>query len=532
LYMMVFDELALLESHFIEEQKKGRRMADLYESVQHAGAVIPRLYLLVTVGAAYVKTKEAAVKLILSDLLDMVKGVQQPTRGLFLRYYLLKMMKDILPDKGNEFEGEGGDVNDSIEFILQNMSEMNRLWVRLQHLSTNKDIEQRQMERNELRVTVGENIIRLSSLEGVTFEIYKQIVLPRILEIVVVCKDTLAQQYLMECIIQAFPDEYHLQTLEQLLDTTSNLNVDVDIKNIFISLMDKLSKFAAQSNQGDESMMSMIGGNLDIFRLFKKYTDKIIEEQGRNIEVSKLLELEVAFMNFCIKTYPSNISYVNQILDSCCQILRSSQITNQDTNSMKLLVKLLTIPLDTLSIRVLKMHHYPTLMDYMKFTNKRTVALRICKAVIKDNKILTSARTVDQLLEFIKPLLIDDEQGGHEEPFEFEEGQECVSRLIHMIANKTNADKYYDLLTRFKRVFSKGGKNRQKYTYPALVFALIRLSQFMCFPAENAQEEVKIEVDIDGEQEVEPAPTVQASQLKIFKNLSELINSLQSHQPE
>ena len=40
-------------------------------------------------------------------------------------------------------------------------------------------------------------------------------------------------------------------------------------------------------------------------------TDKIIEEQGKNMEVSKLLELEVAFMNFCIKTYPSNIAYVN-----------------------------------------------------------------------------------------------------------------------------------------------------------------------------------------------------------------------------
>jgi vacuolar protein sorting-associated protein 35 len=95
----------------------------------------------VTVGAAYVKTKEAPVKLILSDLLDMIKGVQQPTRGLFLRYYFLKMMKDILPDQGSEYEGEGGDCNDAINFILQNMSEMNRLWVRLQHLSSNKDKE-------------------------------------------------------------------------------------------------------------------------------------------------------------------------------------------------------------------------------------------------------------------------------------------------------------------------------------------------------------------------------------------------------
>ena len=73
--MMVFDELEQLQQHFIDEHKRGRKMADLYESVQHAGSVIPRLYLLVTVGAAYVKTKEAPVKLILSDLLDMVKGV-------------------------------------------------------------------------------------------------------------------------------------------------------------------------------------------------------------------------------------------------------------------------------------------------------------------------------------------------------------------------------------------------------------------------------------------------------------------------
>jgi vacuolar protein sorting-associated protein 35 len=280
------------------------------------------------------------------------------------------------------------------------MSEMNRLWVRLQHLSGHKDRDQREVERNELRVTVGENIIRLSNLNGVTYDIYKQIVLPRILEIVVMCKDTMAQQYLMECVIQAFPDEYHLQTLEQLLDTTSNLNVEVDIKNIFISLMEKLSKYAAQTNQhaGDDdqaSLISSINKDLDIFRLFKKYTDKIIEEQGSKIEVSKLLELEVAFMNFCIKTYPSNISYVNQILDSCNQILKSTAIQNTDNASMKLLVKLLSIPLDTLSIAVLRMHHYPTLMDYMRFSNKRTVALRICKAVIKDNKKLQSQTTVD-----------------------------------------------------------------------------------------------------------------------------------------
>lgn len=328
------------------------------------------------------------------------------------------MMKDKLPDKGSEYEGDGGDVNDAIDFILQNMSEMNRLWVRLQHLSSTKDKEQREVERNELRVTVGENIIRLGHLEGMTYDIYKSVVLPKILEIVVICKDTMAQQYLMDCIIQVFPDEYHLQSLESLLDTTSNLNPNVDIKSIFINLMEKLSKFAANA----ESDVVAINKELDIFKLFKKYTDKIIEEQGKTIEVARLLELEVAFMNFSIKTYPKNIAYVNMILESCVQILRSTTIHNSDNNSMKLLVKLLSIPLESLSIAVLNMNHYPTLMKYMKFSNRRIVALRIVKAVINDKNSLSSPKTVDQLIDFIMPLLQDDKDSGEEDSFEFEEG--------------------------------------------------------------------------------------------------------------
>ena len=71
--------------------------------------------------------------------------------------------------------------------------------------------------------------------------------------------------------------------------------------------MEKLSKFASNS----EGEVAVMNKELDIFKLFKKYTDKIIEEQGKTIEVARLLELEVAFMNFCIKTYPKNISYVN-----------------------------------------------------------------------------------------------------------------------------------------------------------------------------------------------------------------------------
>lgn len=144
------------------------------------------------------------------------------------------------------------------------------------------------------------------------------------------------------------------------------------------------------------------------------------------MEPSRLLELEVAFMNFTIKTYPKNLDYVNMILDSCTQILRATTVHNCDANSMKLLVKLLSVPLDSLSIAVLSLDNFPALMKYMKFPNRRTVALRIVKAVLKDKTRLCKTQMVEQLIDFIMPLLQDDKDlksgEGKEEPYEFEEG--------------------------------------------------------------------------------------------------------------
>ena len=108
LFMSVTDELRYLEAHIATEHTRGRRMLELYELVQHAGNVLPRLYLLLTVGAVYIVSKEAAAKDILTDLVEMCRGVQHPMRGLFLRNYLAQATKSKLPDTGSEYEGSGG----------------------------------------------------------------------------------------------------------------------------------------------------------------------------------------------------------------------------------------------------------------------------------------------------------------------------------------------------------------------------------------------------------------------------------------
>jgi vacuolar protein sorting-associated protein 35 len=248
LYMRAFDEMRKLEMFFREETRRGScSVVDLYELVQHAGNVLPRLYLLCTVGSVYIKSKEAPAKDVLKDLVEMCRGIQHPLRGLFLRSYLSQISRDKLPDIGSEYEGDAESINDAVEFVLQNFIEMNKLWVRMQHQGPVREKEKRGKERNELRDLVGKNLHVLSQIEGVDLDMYKETVLPRILEQVVNCKDDLAQFYLMDCIIQVFPDEYHLQTLETLLSAFPQLQPSVDIKTVLSQLMDRLSNYAASS---------------------------------------------------------------------------------------------------------------------------------------------------------------------------------------------------------------------------------------------------------------------------------------------
>jgi vacuolar protein sorting-associated protein 35 len=110
---------------------------------------------MVAVGCLYIKSQEAAAKVcsctpsscnpsslpsslssqdILKDLVEMCKGVQHPTRGLFLRLYLCQRSRGLLPDTGSPYEGPlGGGISDALDFLLSNFVDMNKLWVRMQH---------------------------------------------------------------------------------------------------------------------------------------------------------------------------------------------------------------------------------------------------------------------------------------------------------------------------------------------------------------------------------------------------------------
>lgn len=126
------------------------------------------------------------------------------------------------------------------------------------------------------------------------------------------------------------------------------------------------------------------------------------------------------------------------------------------------------------------------------------------------------------------PLLQDDKDSQAEEPYEFEEGQEAVAKLVHLVNHKTNLDLYFEILMKFKRVFVKGGVKRMKYSMPSLVFSLFRLSMELANkPPADPSTDAAAEEDTKGADEDEmPMKLAKVDQTKIFKCVSECINHI------
>ncbi|KAL0489745.1 vacuolar protein sorting protein VPS35 [Acrasis kona] len=521
LYMLVFDKMRHLEMFFSEENKRGRRMQDLYEVVQHAGNIVPRLYLLITVGSVYIKSKEAPAKDVLKDLVEMCKGVQHPTRGLFLRNYLSQLSKDKLPDVGSEYEGVGGQVQDSINFIIQNFTETVHLFSRLKNEGPASEREKREKERNELSILVGKSLERLSNLEGVTLEIYRSMVLNKVLEVVVQSNDKMVQQYLMDCIIQVFPDEFHMATLDTFLQSCLDLDQGVDLRAILTSLMDRLSNFiqrrASQGEQHDD-----YGTN--VVETFTKYVDKVLEVYA--VELSDNLLINISLLSLSLQAYPERTDYVNRIITGVATHLVDTLIN--DDQVIKLTKKVLTIPLESYKsiLKLLDLDNYNQVLTLLPFEEKRMVARQIVRTAIKHGDKITTVDQVNELFELIKPMLKDEptnETLAEDDWEDFEEEQNLVARCVHLFDN-AETDNLFKIYSAARKHFGQGGVKRIQFTLVPLVFKYLELATRIY----QSQITAAATPTLEGEA---PAVGGVIKQDKVFQYVMEILEVLANQRP-
>lgn len=475
LYTTIFDEIQYLINYFREEARRGRKLTDLYDTVQQAGNIIPRIYLMICVASIEIESSQANAKDVIYDLLLMIKGVQNPLRGLFLRYFLLKTLKDKLPDVGNEYISSASTFDDTINFILLNLDEMNRLWIRLSTGCTGSDRTTKEKERNDLRILIGENLTRLSALNGMNLDLYKKEILPKVIEMILESKDSISQQYLMECIISAFPDEYNITCMNTLLDTCTKLQTSVDVKVIFISLMDKLARYV-ENNSSESNALSSAA---NIFSLLKTNIDKIvIEGSSGSMDNLKVLDLEVAFIKFTIKCCPEKdkLDTINHIFYSCVSLLTQNKNEKITQEGVKQVRNLLSPALDS-TLSIFEMPNFPELMKYLDYSSRSSMSLRIIDALVNKKSFgkLDTSEKMSTLVDFIRPLLEDSPDAGEFNYLQFEFEQNSVARIL-FIVSCNEPYLMFDILSVLKTVFIKGGSKRMKFTLPSLINAYISLA--------------------------------------------------------
>lgn len=328
----------------------------------------------------------------------------------------------------------------------------------------------------------------------------------------------MSHQFLIECLINSFPDEFHLATLQPLLEGISKLHKDVDIKTTVITLLDRLSEVA----KADDTTL---------FNLVQKYIEEIFIRFNSKMESN--LVIQVSLLNFCIKCYPKKTENINSILESSVNLIKRSREEKLNPECMRILVKLLSIPLDTLSLRILEMPQYPMLLKYMAFGSRRTVSLRIVKAVFKSKRKLDNIDLINQLLSFIEPLLRDDENGENEvEAYEFEEEQESVAKMLHLIRND-DLEVYYELLKRFKKEIEQGGIKRMKYILPSYIFNLFRYIYLLDNLITRHKRRASPGGFSEEEEELDNLPKLPSITIqKVFYQINELLEKITSSYPE
>jgi len=534
LYTTVFDEMQYVTNFFQEEVNRGRKLQNLYDLVQQAKFIIPRIYLMITAGGIFMQNNKQSCVDIIFDLLSMIKGIQNPLRGLFVRYYLLKVIKDKLPDKGNEYETKNATFDDTLKFILQNLEEMNRLWIRLSSNTVGNEKLMKDKERNELKILVGENITRLSSLNGLSLEKYQNEVLPKIITILLDSKDELSQQYLMECIIHAFPDDYNISCMESILDCTNKLKSGVDVKSLIISLMEKLAKYVDEKESQDKEK---------IFGLLKNNFLNLISDEKDGNDIIKALSLQIAFMKFTVNCCPINdkIQTINLILQSGVNSLKSNN-HNLNSEEVKLVGRLLATSLETTDISIFDLENVNELMRYLDFSNRSMFALRIVESFIKSTTKdqIDSLEKMKKILLFMKPLIEDQSDSVEVDEFQFDFEQTTVSKLVYALSSNSPAV-LFDIFVELKNVFFNGGDKRKKYTLPYLANALLDLCYTISgaydLQNNNVSEEIKTTIFIDKVSnidisQIDSNETFHKIMFQFYTLLNEVISNITQLNPE
>jgi vacuolar protein sorting-associated protein 35 len=419
------------------------------------------------------------------DLIELSRGVQHPTRALFLRHFLLHVLKDVLPDGQNT---NGGNLDDTLSFILENFKQMNVLWVRLEFLLDSRTSDDRRSQRAQLKQLVGSNIQRLASLRGLEVRHYQDIIMPCILEQVRLCREPLSQYYVLESITQVFPAEFHIETLESLFGVFTQLEDEVQTLSLVTTIIQRLQIY--YSNEGNE-----IESAIATVRLVAVQINQLLKA-GQNFTLEDTLDMLGTLLKFTLDADAGNTQNVNSILmfveNHIDGIFGESRLDAIPV-SRKLRMFLIT-PLRVMrdASMLFDLDYFPILVNRLKYDDRKRIALEVCEGFTRTEALIDTA---DKLRSFfaIVQVLLQRPNDWEEDPDHEPLGNHLqgIARVFQLIRNGRSLDDTFTLLSSVSQTIQNLEAEIKEHLYLALGQSLLKVAVLLDGASESSTTTVR-----------------------------------------
>lgn len=155
-----------------------------------------------------------------------------------------------------------------ITFVLENFTEMNKLWIRMQYLVPLNCKQRVDAERAELKILIASSLNKLCEMCNDDSLFYievnklvkhfkiEQKVLNVITQDLIYSKDAFAEEFLFECILNIFPGSFHSNSMDKLILILCSLDSKVDFSKCYKLFCERIQSRILElksSNQSDEA---------------------------------------------------------------------------------------------------------------------------------------------------------------------------------------------------------------------------------------------------------------------------------------
>jgi hypothetical protein len=212
-----------------------------------------------------------------------------------------------------------------------------------------------------------------------------------------------------------------------------------------------------------------------IYELFRSSISNIVNKQTEDIQLHKLLELQAAFINFCVHTYPDKVQYVDQILKISVTLCSKVNPTEYTDVVLDNIVQILTFPLETMSIVVLNLSEYPNLMNYLPYLKRKYVATKIVEAIINTRTYLIDVKNTSKLIGFIQPLLEDSSDTVSPTAKEMESEMGLLAKLLYFVESH-DPIVTYKMLSLFEAKIVKFPIEWKRFALPSVMTYMSRVA--------------------------------------------------------